>query len=143
MITRTSEYALRAVVFLAGQGDRCVASREIAGTTHVPPGYLPKVLQALARSGLLRAQRGLRGGYRLARAASQIRLLDVLNSIGPIGRIQCCPLDPRELAASCPLHRRLRSAMALVEEALGEVTIADLLEEFKETPPPCWGPTAV
>ena len=65
---------------------------EIAEATKVPAAYLSKVLQAMSRAGLVRSQRGLHGGFQLISQPNQINILDVVNAVDPIQRIESCPL---------------------------------------------------
>lgn len=139
-ISQTAEYALRAVVWLAAHRDDNRGTPDIARATHVPPGYMSKVLQALGRASLVRSVPGRRGGFRLARPAEQISVLAVVNAVDPIARIRACPLGlPSHEGELCPLHRRLDRAIGLVEQALGESTIAELLAEPAHHAPLCHG----
>jgi Rrf2 family nitric oxide-sensitive transcriptional repressor len=137
MISQTAEYALRAVVCLGTQGGRPLTTQVIADRTQVPGGYLAKVLQGLGRAGLVESQRGVGGGFILARPLDEITVLDVINAVDPLKRIQRCPLG---LVAHgtrlCPLHRRLDEAIALVESLYEGTTIAQLLEESSISRPP-------
>lgn len=138
MISQTAEYALRAMVCLADSSDEKLTAQVIAGRTQVPAGYLSKVMQALARAGLASSQRGLRGGFTLARSAAEITVLDVVNAVDPVRRITTCPLGrPDHGTNLCPLHRRLDRAMAETERALGASTLAELLEEANGSKPLC------
>lgn len=130
MFSSTAEYALRAVVHLASNPGKPCTTGEIAEAMKVPPGYLSKVLQSLARAGIVSAQRGPTGGFTLDRHADRISVLDVINAVDPIERITKCPIDLPEHAANlCPLHARLDEAIALVQAALGESTIAEMIEK--------------
>src|SRR5437763_2818910 len=129
MFSQTTEYALRAVVYLAAQGGAAQTTQQIAEAARVPAGYLAKVMQGLSRSGLVHAQRGLHGGFTLARAAEELSVLDVIQAVDPIRRIRSCPLGLKGHVNLCPLHRRLDQAIAMVENALRESTIAELLLE--------------
>ncbi|HUY31937.1 MAG TPA: Rrf2 family transcriptional regulator [Pirellulales bacterium] len=129
MFSQTAEYALRAIVYLADQGDSPRTTRQIAEVTHVPPGYLAKVMQSLSRAGLVSSQRGLHGGFVLARPPQKLTVLDVIQAVDPLRRIETCPLGLEGHLSLCPLHRRLDSAVAMVEKALRESTIAELLAE--------------
>src|SRR5690349_4806970 len=91
MFSQTVEYALRAMVFLA-EADASSTTHQIAETTKVPQAYLAKILQGLTRAGLVKSQRGVGGGVSLARPSSEINLLEVVNSVDPICRIEVCPL---------------------------------------------------
>ncbi len=63
MISQTSEYALRATIYLARHPSVSFTTRQIAEATGMPAGYLSKVLQTLARVGIVQSQRGLHGGF--------------------------------------------------------------------------------
>lgn len=127
MFSQTTEYALRAAVRLAEAGERSLTTAEIAGDTNVPAGYLSKVLQQLTRAGLVRAVRGLGGGYRLSRPPGSLTVLDVVNAVEPLRRIHRCPLGLTQHTTLCPLHQQLDDAASQLETHLGGKTLADLL----------------
>jgi Rrf2 family protein len=137
MISQTAEYALRAVVCLGTAPDhRPLTTQVIAEKTMVPAGYLSKVLQGLGRAGLVESQRGLKGGFVLARPMDEISVLDVINAVDPLKRIKRCPLG---LVAHgtrlCPMHRRLDEAIAYVESMFEGTTIAQFFEEANSSIP--------
>ena len=138
MFTQTVEYALRAVVHLASEAPEGRTTDQIARATRVPRAYLSKVLQSLTRGGIVRSQRGLGGGMTLAKSPEALTILEVVNAVEPIQRIRTCPLG---LAAHgvrlCPLHKRLDNALALVEEAFGNSTLAEVLAEPTRSKPLC------
>jgi Rrf2 family transcriptional regulator, nitric oxide-sensitive transcriptional repressor len=139
MISKTSEYALRAMVYLAENPTSSSPLQTIAATTQVPPGYLSKVLQQLVRAGLLNSQRGLGGGFSLARPASELSVYEIVQAVDPVSRILACPLSLREHQEElCPLHRRLDDVMELVERSFRLTSLADLLK--KPTFPKVLGP---
>jgi len=130
MFSQTAEYALRVVVFLGALRGEPATTSQIAAATRVPHGYLSKILRNLARAGIVRSQRGLGGGSVLARDPSEFTVYDVVMVIAPLARIPTCPLGLESHGATlCPLHRRLDSALAMVEQAFRDSTIADLLAE--------------
>lgn len=138
LLSDASEYGLRAVVWLAQRPGQAQKVREIADGTHATPGYLIKVLQALAKVGILSAQRGSSGGFRLERDPATLSVLDVLNAIDPIQRIHSCPLGLEAHGERlCPMHKRIDDAMAAIEQSFGESTIADLLNEPTTSHPLC------
>lgn len=129
MLSKTSEYALRAVVFLAENPAPSSPLQAIAATTQVPPGYLSKVLQQLVRAGLLTSQRGLGGGFSLARPATEMSVYEVVQAVDPISRILECPLKlPEHRKELCALHRRLDDVMEMVEHSFRLTSVADLLK---------------
>jgi Rrf2 family protein len=137
MISQTAEYALRAIVYLADQ-DSPRTTAEIAETTHVPAGYLAKVMQSLGRAGLVKSQRGLNGGFTLAHDTDQLSVLTVINAVDPIQRFPECPLGiPSHGRRLCPLHHRLDEAAAMVERAFGKTMVAELLSAPRNRRPRC------
>ena len=85
-LTRASSYALHAVAFMAVQKhDRPVASHNIAQARGIPERFLLKVLKPLVSARVLLSIKGPNGGYRLARPASEISMLEILEAVdGPI-----------------------------------------------------------
>lgn len=138
MFSQTVEYALRAVVFLAHQSPQACTTEQIATATLVPKAYLSKVLQGLCRGGVVHSQRGIGGGMSLVRSPTEVTILEVVNAVEPIGRIQTCPLGLKSHGANlCPLHRRLDNALASVEEAFSKSTLAEILAEPTNSTPLC------
>jgi Rrf2 family protein len=129
MFSQTAEYALRAVVHLAARSGAPQTTQQIAVATRVPAGYLAKVMQSLSRAGVVHSQRGLHGGFTLSAPAAELTVLDVIQAVDPIRRIRSCPLGIKGHLNLCPLHRRLDQAISLVEDALRQSTIAELLTE--------------
>jgi Rrf2 family protein len=127
MISQTAEYALRAVAHLAVCGEQGSTTQHIADATLVPRGYLAKVLKELARSGIVRSQRGPTGGFTLVADPEELRVLDVVEAVGPLPRIRSCPLGIEEHVTLCPLHRLLDDAVAEVEAALADVVVSQLV----------------
>jgi Rrf2 family protein len=128
MISQTAEYALRAVVFLAMNDGTACTTQQIADGTKVPPAYLSKVLQALAKAGLMQSQRGLGGGFVLSINANDLSILEVVNAVDPVRRIKTCPLGLESHGPNlCALHKRLDDAGAAIEEAFESATIGELL----------------
>lgn len=128
MLSRTVEYALRAVVALASAPSQRLRIEDVATTTQVPRAYLAKIMQSLVRAGLLQSQRGLGGGLQLSRPPDRMSVLDVVQAVDPLTRIESCPLNLHEHRGRlCPLHRRLDEATALVEHAFRQTLIVDLI----------------
>ena len=130
MITRTGLHAVRAMAALArlAEGEYAGAAG-IAREIGAPPNYLSKLLQTLAREGLLRSQKGLGGGCRLARDARQISLLDVVEPIEQVSRWSRCVLGHRECSdeAPCAIHNRWKQVRTAYVRMLAQTSIADLL----------------
>jgi Rrf2 family protein len=121
-ITRQADYAVRAVLHLARNGDQRVATNVIADEQHIPPSFLAKIVSQLSIAGLLHTSRGARGGVTLARHPGEISLLEVVEAIdGPIHLNECvgensscafdhnCPLRPVWCEAHEQLVNRLKN----------------------------------
>ncbi|MFH0944473.1 MAG: Rrf2 family transcriptional regulator [Planctomycetota bacterium] len=133
VVSPTSEYALRAILYLASSESEARTNQQVAAATKVPTAYLSKVLQALGRAGLLTSQRGLGGGFRLARGMDEISMLDVINSVDPIMRIDSCPMEiPEHTPDLCPLHSRLALAMDAIEVSFRETTLGELVRAHQK-----------
>ncbi len=128
MISQTAEYALRAVAYLAEHPAAPCTVSDIAAATSMPQEYLAKVLGELTRAGLVRSQRGPTGGFRLATDPALMSVLAVVQAVCPINRIHECPLHRDEHQTEmCPLHKLLDGAIANVQKAFRESSIADLI----------------
>jgi len=140
MFSQTVEYALRAVVHLAYEAPDPRTTDQIATATKVPKAYLAKILHGLTKKGVLRSQRGLGGGMTLAIPAEELTILDVVNAVEPIRRITTCPLNlPTHGVRLCPLHKRMDAALATVEAAFKNTTLAEILAEPSDSVPLCDG----
>ncbi len=128
-LTRQGDYAVRVMVDLAAQPrDAPVPRARIQARQDVPAAYLAKIVQALARAGLVRTLPGARGGVLLNAAPDAVTLLQVIEAIeGPIHLNRCvtrpgaCPRD-----RFCTVHPVWLRLQALVTRELDAVTIASL-----------------
>ena len=138
MFSQTVEYALRAVAFLASQAPEARTTDQVATATRVPKAYLSKVLQGLCRGGIVHSQRGAGGGMTLVKLPQDLSILEVVNAVDPVCRIQTCPLG---LAAHgtrlCPLHKRMDNVLAQIEETFRNTNLAEVLAEPSESIPLC------
>jgi Rrf2 family transcriptional regulator, nitric oxide-sensitive transcriptional repressor len=140
MFSQTFEYALRAIVYLASRQEAC-STQQIAAATRTPPAYLAKVLQNLGRHDLVRSQRGLYGGFALGKSASELTIWEIVQAVEPITRLRECPLELKAHRFQlCPLHKKIDDALAELERAFREATIADILAAPTNAKPPCLFP---
>jgi len=138
MISQTSEYALRAVVYLAQVGGGPCVAQDIAEATKVPVGYLHKILRMLSKARILVAQRGVGGGFALAKVPTAISVMDVLRATdSAMERIERCPLGIKGHTSLCSLHRMLDEAIADAEQRFSGTSLADLLNESGPSKPLC------
>lgn len=138
VFSQTTEYALRAMAWLALSPDKLVPTTALAEKTKVPPHYLAKVLQQLSSAELIRGRRGVRGGYQLNRPADKISLIDVVRAVAEVERITTCPLGiPGHGPNLCPLHRRIDSAAKAIIELYSSASLADLVGDENSPKPLC------
>ncbi len=129
MLTQTSEYALRAMVFMARKGEpEYVGVKDIAEATGVPSNYLAKILQQLAKGGILESQKGFGGGFRIAQQLDKIKLLDIVDPLENISKFHRCVLGQRECndAVACPLHDAWKRICNEYLGALENTTLQDV-----------------
>ena len=118
MITKTTLIAVRALVFLADSHAGTVLSpRSIAAQLGESPAYMAKVLRSLVKAGILRAERGMRGGVLLARQAREVTLLAIVEACqGAIAGAYCGEID--DLNAVCAFHRAAAELKGAVVKVL-------------------------
>lgn len=138
MFSQSVDYALRATVCLAMNPDKVLTTDSIAKITKVPAPYLAKIIKSLSRVGIIASQRGVNGGSRLAKSAQSISVLDVMNAVDPMKRIDYCPLNlPNHGINLCPMHHKLNDAMTVVGRVLSDSSIQDLISEQTQSIPMC------
>ncbi|MBN67906.1 MAG: Rrf2 family transcriptional regulator [Gimesia sp.] len=137
MLSKTHEYALRAVACLAGQPHKPESADHLAEKTKVPRRYLTRVLQDLTAGGILKSRSGPKGGYELITDPSELSILDIVSAIAPMERINSCPLGLKSHTSLCPLHAELDRVYAEAEAAFARVTISQLLESTTTIVPLC------
>lgn len=137
MLSKTAEYALRVVAWLAGDPARSASADRLSEQTKVPRRYLQKVLQDLVVAGLVKSRPGPGGGYALALPPDKITILDVVNGVDPLQRIRHCPLGLKSHTSLCPLHLELDNAFAATEAAFARVTIHEVVNSTNQFSPLC------
>ncbi len=128
-LTRHADYAIRVMVDLASHPPGAVFPRSrISERQDVPPAYLAKIVQSLARAGLVRTRAGARGGISLGLPPGAVTLRRVIEAVeGPI-ELNRCVLEPGECPRDrfCPVHPVWLRVQWLVTRELDAVTIAEL-----------------
>lgn len=137
MISKTAEYALRAVTCLAAGGEKALSADTLADRTKVPRRYLTRVMQDLSAAGLVASRSGPGGGYEMKRETGELTILDVINAVSALERIRSCPLGLTSHTSLCPLHAELDRAYAATEAAFAAVTIKQLLDSTQSIIPLC------
>ena len=129
-LTHRGDYAIRAMIALARIGDgRRLSVRRIAAEMAIPVAFLPRVMRSLVAAGLAEAAPGRTGGYRLARPAEGITILQIVEAIEGDARRTTCVLrgGPCGRDGHCDVHHVFFAAQAALLDRLGEATLVDLL----------------
>jgi Rrf2 family protein len=137
VLTQTCEYALRAVTYIAHHaGEGAVLAREIASAANVPYEYLQKLLTELVKNRLLASTRGIGGGFRLAKPAGKIRLLDVVRPFDDVMQRSLCPFGNEDCGKRypCPVHDRWSVVVETYKSFLETTTVADLVVDASVDP---------
>lgn len=134
-MSKSARYAILGLVHLASRPDAGRILVEDAATAlDLPPSYLAKLFQRMARKGLLESHRGPRGGYVLARPAASITLAEVVAATQePAEGRRECLLEPRGCAGEdlCAIHEDVVAAERRVNDALSRITLAAAVRSGK------------
>ena len=128
-LTRAGEYAVKSLVYLATQPlDARVMASEVAAAEHIPVNFVRKILESLAKTGLVKSYRGAGGGFVLGRTAEQITLRQVIEAIeGPLALNQCLLPSACEQLPTCPMSHIWAEAQRAVEDVLDRYSLADVV----------------
>jgi Rrf2 family protein len=132
-ISGTSQYAIRAVVYVATHGaDAPVGVGPIAAALQVPRNYLSKTLHALTRAGVLHSARGPRGGFQLAVLPERLTLATVLEPFDDVGERHCLLGRPQcGDRNACAAHTRWGDVSDALRSFFRDTTVADLMDDVK------------
>jgi Rrf2 family protein len=134
-LTRGGEYGIRGVLYLAQQDNGKVNMLSaIAKAQDVPPRFLAKIFQALAKAGIVKSHRGAKGGFSLARSADEITMRDVIEAIeGPI-YLNVCLMGPGECNRDkiCPMHKVWEEAQEKMMGVLSRANFAELAKAERQ-----------
>jgi Rrf2 family protein len=131
-LTRAADYAVRVMIHLASQPEGTVISKTLlARAAEAPESFLSKILQSLARAGLIQARRGVVGGFSLLPRGAQASLLDVVEAMdGPIALNVCltsgasCHRQPE-----CAVHKVWLRAQSAMSSVLAEAKIVEMVSQ--------------
>jgi Rrf2 family transcriptional regulator, iron-sulfur cluster assembly transcription factor len=135
IFSRTVEHAIRALIYLADLPEgRYAMVKDIAGHENIPAHFLAKILQQLAREGMLRSNKGPTGGFRLRQPAASIRLLDVVNMLDGGSACERCIAGFPECTddVPCALHDSWKALRSRIMEYLDRNTIGSLAEALRQ-----------
>jgi Rrf2 family cysteine metabolism transcriptional repressor len=131
LITKETDYAIRAVIQMAGTGKEYVSSRDIASEQDIPLHFLRRILQGLTKAGLVDSKEGISGGVRLRARAEDIHLDDLVRIFQGDIQLSDCMFRKRICSnrETCVLRKRIKKIDDMVTEQFKGITIADLLQD--------------
>jgi Rrf2 family protein len=132
-LTKRSDYAIRAMLALAGAHEGLLSSRKIAQEMQIPPRFLPQIMGDLTRAGLVDAHPGRAGGYRLAKPAGSVTLLTVIEAVEGTQHRQICVLrgTPCGEGGECGVHYVFYAAEGALLEMLGSATLQGVIDHYR------------
>ncbi|NCO01040.1 MAG: Rrf2 family transcriptional regulator [Epsilonproteobacteria bacterium] len=133
LITRASEYAILSLIVLS-KSDIPVDSESLSRELSIPKSFLAKILQALAKNGILYSYKGVNGGFKLAHAPKDISMLQVMTSVeGKAPSVfECAPAItscPSDKGSICSIWPFLNKLQGKIDSFLAELSLADIMEE--------------
>jgi Rrf2 family transcriptional regulator, iron-sulfur cluster assembly transcription factor len=131
LLTRASEYALLSLDKIC-QSDKPIGAEQLANELNIPKSFLAKIMQNLAKEGILLSKKGAHGGFLLAKEPQQIRVYDIITSAeGKAPAILDCTqyMDscPNGAIGSCTISPFLSRFQSKIDEFLTGVTLRDIL----------------
>lgn len=133
-LTKKADYGLIAMRHLAETADHgSVSAKDLADAYGIPQEALAKILQRLARAGLLKSMHGTRGGYTLSRSPMQISALEVIVAIdGPLFMTSCFSDRNCEQTDRCTVREPLRKVGESIQQVLSRLTISEMADASHE-----------
>lgn len=131
LMTKDSDYAIRALSFLAKHNEAPASVTEIAETLQIPYAFLRKIMQELTKQGILRSSKGKGGGFSLSRDPDQIYVADIIDIFQGAIRLQHCHANRDRCVdfPNCRLKDTLGDIEAYVQSVLQSVTLRQLIQE--------------
>lgn len=134
MITRETDYAIRATLYLAKQDDpsKAVSTAELSDEMAIPYRFLRKIVSKLVASNLVESRRGKGGGLSLARPAKAISLMEIIRAVDPEAVLlnRCLSdVDRCNRSVFCGIHRELGRMQRQLDAGLESVTLASMSEQ--------------
>ncbi len=136
MLSNTSKYAVRAVIYLAlfSSDGKKVGIKEISGELGIPTPFLGKILQMLAKQKILNSTKGPNGGFNLLSPACDITLMDIVEIIDGKDSFNNCVIRTSACSSNtpCSMHDKIAPLRKEMKSIFMTETIADLAAEFKK-----------
>jgi len=132
ILSKRTDYGMRILYELAVEPARYHSARALSDRHRVPEAFLRKILQDLRGAGIVVAQKGRTGGYRLAKAPEEISVSQVLAALeGPVPKLACILGEDCEIDEDCPTAPLWRYLEQRIREELSRLSLADVVAMAK------------
>ena len=133
LLARSTDYAVRAILFMAQDPDQVTSTAELESELGLPRPFMRKTLQVLQKAGYLDSVKGNKGGFTLNRPPAAIRIFDLMTIFqGEISLGDC--LFKKKICScvkTCPLRKEVKKMEQVLLDRLKKLTIADLIKDNK------------
>jgi FeS assembly SUF system regulator len=129
-VTRLADYGIVILTYLAAHAESTCTARDIATVVHLPQPVVSKVLKALCREEIIASQRGVKGGYMLARSPRQITVAEIIRALeGPIAVTECTnSLKDCSLKQGCPVRTNWHRINEAIQSSLERISLAEMAQ---------------
>jgi Rrf2 family protein len=133
LVTKDTDYAMRALVYMSGKREELVSVKEISGHLDIPHSYLRKLLQRLGTAGVLASTKGKNGGFSLRKNPGDITIQSLVKLFQDDIGITHCMVRSKECPniKTCIVHRKLVALESDFEKQIGIISIKTILESGK------------
>jgi Rrf2 family protein len=133
-ITKNTDYAIRALMALAGRKGQFVSAREIASQQKVPYPFLRRILHGLIKNGLIQAKEGAGGGVRMHKNPAEIKIVDVINIFQGKVELTDCMFRGKSChnRSKCVLRKEIKRIEGIVVREFGKMTIQIFIDKTKK-----------
>lgn len=138
MLSNTSKYGIRAVIYLAlnCEGDSKIGIKQISKDLNIPTPFLGKILQSLAKHKLLSSTKGPHGGFGMLKKPEEISLMNIVEVIDGLDNFNACVLglpSCTEDESHCPIHKNYAGIREQLKTLFQSENIGELIRRIKES----------
>ncbi|NHA02578.1 Rrf2 family transcriptional regulator [Mucilaginibacter sp. HC2] len=136
MFSKSSEYAIRAAIYIAAEGtrDKMVGIGEICDHIVAPKHFTAKILQVLTKTRIISSKAGVNGGFYLDNTQPAISLIEIVKAVDGDGLFRGCGLGLKECSEKepCPIHHQFKPIRNAIIKMMEKATIAEMATELKK-----------
>lgn len=136
MFSKSSEYAIRAAIYIAAEGtrDKMVGIGEICDHIVAPKHFTAKILQVLTKNQIICSKAGVNGGFYLDNGQPAISLIEIVKAVDGDGLFRGCGLGLKECSETepCPIHHQFKPIRNSIIKMMEDATVAEMAAELKK-----------